>query len=445
MNGSFPSAEQILAVLTLQAGLNSAIVVVGTACLGVAAGIVGCFALLRKRALMGDALAHSTLPGVCLAFLVLTVFLNKERTLAALLAGAALTGVAGVYTVHLISRHTRLPEDAAIGAVLSVFFGAGVVLLSFIQSLSTGSEGGLHHFIYGQTAAMSLADARLIVVLALTAIVAAVMLFKEFRMLCFDYGFAQVQGWPVVRLDLAMMTLVVLITITGLQSVGIILVIALLIIPPAAARFWTERLTALLVLSAFIGGLSGYLGASLSALLPRMPAGAVIVLLAGLLFLFSFLFAPQRGVAAAVFRQLRVQMRVNTDHILRRLYEEFERRNVAVSADVLIRRTVLPRGFQAKAALLLLRWQGFLALDGGGQVGFTQPGLARAARLVRNHRLWEQYIHRFGQLAVTHVDYSADYVEHVLSAELVAQLERELGRTPEDSKSLHSLSAGDSA
>ncbi|HQH29212.1 MAG TPA: iron chelate uptake ABC transporter family permease subunit, partial [Oligoflexia bacterium] len=339
--------------------------------------------------------------------------------------GGAGTGILAVYTVHLISRHTRLPEDAAIGAVLSVFFGVGVLLLSIIQSLGTGAEGGLHHFIYGQTAAMSINDAKLTALLALFSAAAALLLLKEFRLLCFDPVFALVQGWPVALLDLLMMALVVLVTVTGLQSVGIILVIALLIIPPAAARFWGEKLSFLLLLSAFIGGLSGYLGAGISALLPRMPAGAIIVLVSSGVFLLSFLFAPRRGLVAALIRRLSIRLRVTSEHILRRLYEECERRGSDVHPHI-PRSVIDPRRPRLSDSLILwlLRRRGLLssssALD---SLEFTQAGLAEAARLVRNHRLWEEYVHRFGELAVSHVDYSADFVEHAISPEIVAELE----------------------
>ena len=165
-------------------------------------------------------------------------------------------------------RYTRLPEDAAIGAVLSVFFGLGLVLISHIQTLGTGGQGGITKFIYGQTATMRAWDASVIGLVAVAVIVAAFALFKEFRLVCFDQEFAGTQGWPISAIDLMMMSMVVIVTVIGLQAVGLILIVALVIIPAAAARFWTDRLWVMTVAAAVIGGASGYFGAGASALFP---------------------------------------------------------------------------------------------------------------------------------------------------------------------------------
>ncbi|MCA9286750.1 MAG: metal ABC transporter permease [Phycisphaerales bacterium] len=422
----WPGWGQVLDTLTLQAGFNTTVVIVGTTLLGIAAGVIGAFALLRKRALMADALSHATLPGVCLAFLVLGAFGVAARSLPLLLLGAAATGVLGLLCIHLLLRHTRLREDAAIGIVLSVFFGAGVVLLSVIQSRPTGNQGGLSHFIYGQTAAMSRGDAAFMATIAALAVLAALLLAKEFAVVCFDDGFAAVAGLPVVAIDLVLMTLVVLVTVTGLQAVGLLLVVALLVIPAAAARFWTERLWLLLVLAAAIGGLSGYLGASMSALLPRKPAGAVIVLTAGAVFACSMLAAPNRGVLAAAIRILRTRLRVASEHLLEVLYER--ERLAPAGGAVDIRRIAVARGWpgwRANLVAMLLSRRGLVERRGRG-LALTGLGRAAGARVSRNHRLWEQYLVTHAEIAPSHVDWSADQVEHVLSEPLVRELEAAL-------------------
>ncbi|HEY0835264.1 MAG TPA: metal ABC transporter permease, partial [Azospirillum sp.] len=310
---------EALRVLTLQAGFNTAVVVAGTAALGLAAGMVGTFLLLRRRALISDALSHATLPGIAAAFLLGVALEMPGRSLPLLLAGAVTSGLIGVLTVQAIVRFTRLTEDAAIGIVLSVFFGLGVVLLSHIQALEVGGQAGIKGFILGQTAAMSRGEAIGMGVLALAAAAAVTLLFKELRLIAFDPGFAGGQGWPVARLDIALMGLATLVTVIGLQTVGLVLIVALLIIPPAAARFWTERLGAMTLIAALVGALSGWLGAALSALFPNLPAGAVIVLVAGALFLFSFLFAPARGLVATAARAAHLRLVVAEGNALRRL------------------------------------------------------------------------------------------------------------------------------
>ncbi|MEM1097546.1 MAG: iron chelate uptake ABC transporter family permease subunit [Planctomycetota bacterium] len=428
---AWPTLEQTLDVLLFRAGYNTTVVVISTTLLGVAAGIVGVFALLRKRSLVGDALSHATLPGIGLAFIAATWLGYEGRSLPVLLLGATVTGVLGVLCIQWLLRHTRLHEDASIGLVLSVFFGAGAVILSVIQTMRTGNAAGLSQFIYGQTAAMNAADAKLMAGIAGAAVLAAALLLKEFSMVCFNDAFAKVNGWPVSVIDLLMMALVVVVTVAGLQAVGLILVVALLIIPAVAARFWTDRLWVLVVLAAVIGGLSGYLGASTSALLPRKPAGAVIVLVCGGLFVVSMLAAPRRGVVSAALRRLRLKLSIASDHLLEAAYLRGEGRTAdeaRVNAEALAllkqRRAWGPMLTAAVSAHLRRRGLGVLSASSFVP---TAAGVERGRQVCRNHRLWEQYLISYADIAPGHLDWTVDRVEHVLGEELVAKLEHALG------------------
>ena len=430
---SLPSLAEIIDVMTLQAGFNSAVVVASATLLGAAAGTIGTFALLRNRVLMGDALAHSALPGLALAFIIGALSGIGGRHLWLLLFGAAVSGIFGVFCVQLLVRCSRLEEDTAIGAVLSCFFGAGVVLMSVIQSLGTGEEGGLHHFIFGQTAAMNRADAWLILVVALLSLLVCAVMLKEFRLICFDQAFAATNGWPVSRLDLAMMALVVVITVIGLQAVGLLLIIALLVVPASGARFWASRMHTMAIGSALIGGISGYLGASASALLPRLPAGAVIVLVSGAVFIFSFLFAPRRGVISVFAAHFSLGLRIAEDHLLR---EFFELRELC-SADeqragyeIDLGEIRLFSSFSSIYRRLILKRMSLRGLieqkKGSAVIRLLPAGALESALRVRNHRLWEEYLVSRADMPVSHVDYSADLVEHVLSPEIVSGLEKSL-------------------
>ncbi|MFG0274889.1 MAG: metal ABC transporter permease [Phycisphaerales bacterium] len=422
-------------ILTLQAGFNAAVVVVGAALLGVAAGTIGAFALLRKRALMGDALSHATLPGVAGAFIVAVMLGGEGRSLPLLLVGATISGVLGVLTVQALVKYSRLNEDAAIGVVLSVFFGLGVVLISRVQAMDVGTQGGLTHFILGQTAAMRRSDAMVMGGVAVLVALCALLLFKEFRLVCFDREYAGALGWPVGAVDLAMMALVVVVTVIGLQAVGLILIVAMLIIPPAAARFWTERLWLMTLLSGVFGGLSGYLGASASAIWSDMPAGAVIVLGAGAIFVVSFIFAPSRGVLATLARHLRLRLTIATDHALRLAYEILESGGKTLDQPIAIERLVGARSWGGATARLLVRslaWRGLVRTRAGAMT-LTERGRAEAKRVTRNHRLWERFLIEHAELAPSHVDRAADLVEHALGDRLVAELEASLaveGRLP---------------
>jgi manganese/zinc/iron transport system permease protein len=420
-----PSLGQIVETMTFRAGFNTNMVIAGATLLGLAAGIIGVFALLRKRSLMTDALSHATLPGIALAFLVAGWLGFEGRSLPILLFGATVTGVIGVVCIQAILRFSRLREDAAIGIVLSVFFGAGIVGLSYIQANAAAGSAGLSTFIYGQAATMQPPDVALMGVIALAGIAATLLFLKEFALVCFNDTFAKVDGWPVSVIDLVMMGLVVVVTVAGLQAVGLILVVAMLIIPAVAARFWTDRLWLLVLIAGLIGASSGYLGSVVSALLPRKPAGAVIVLSSGAIFAVSLIVAPARGLVATTVRRLRLRLRIAGDHLLERAHELA---TATLEPDEIDRLSTL-RGWSPvfrSLVLASLRRSGLIARGGGGSVTVSRPGLDRGARVARNHALWEQYLVAYADVAPSHVDWSVDQVEHVLSDQLVGDLERQL-------------------
>lgn len=273
---------------------NTLVVLAGTCVLGAGAGLVGTFAVLRGRALLGDALAHAALPGVCLGFLIW-----GNRSLPVMLLGALGTGMAGVATVALLGRVPRVKPDAAIGMVLSVFFGAGVVLSRLIQSRHAGgSKAGLDSYILGKTAGMLLEDVYLILAVSAGALLLSVLLYKEFKLVIFDPAFAHVQGWPAGMLDVLLMAMVAVMVVLGLPAAGAVLVAALMILPAAAARFWTDRLTTTLAASSGLGLLMGAVGTLASAGWGHLPTGPMIVLAGTVLFAVSALVAPRKGLLA---------------------------------------------------------------------------------------------------------------------------------------------------
>jgi manganese/zinc/iron transport system permease protein len=425
MSDQMPGLHDIIETMTFQSGYNTSLVIAGTTLLGLAAGIIGVFALLRKRSLMTDALSHATLPGIAIAFLVASVLGYEGRSLPILLLGAAVTGIIGVLCIQAILRYSRLREDAAIGIVLSVFFGAGIVGLSYIQANAASGSAGLNKFIYGQAATMQPPDVMLMGVIAIAAMLATLLFLKEFSLVCFNESFAKVDGWPLGLIDIVMMGLVVLVTVAGLQAVGLILVVAMLIIPAVAARFWTERLWKLVILAGLIGALSGYFGSVISALLPRKPAGAVIVLTCGGIFVISLVIAPSRGLIAATIRRVRLRLRIESDHFLEYAHENglpiINKRDIAELTSL--------RGWSPPfrwGLLAALRSTNFISKRLGGCYELSKVGAMRGARVSRNHALWEQYLMSYADIAPSHVDWSVDQVEHVLSQDLIDELEESL-------------------
>jgi manganese/zinc/iron transport system permease protein len=323
-----------------------------------------------------------------------------------------------------IRRFSRIKEDAALGLVLGAFFGAGVVLNDFLLSGQYGEASGVAAFLEGNPAALLSRDAWLIAAILLLCLLACVLLYKEFRLLCFDAEYAAAQGWPTLLLDVALMALVTLVVISGLQAVGLILVIAILVIPPAAARFWTQRLGLTVLLSAGIGALSGLLGAIVSALAAKWPAGASIVLAAAAGFGFSMIFGADRGALVRLLRRIRLARQVADDNLLRSLYEQTEAsdgKEPVTTAQLLHARSWTRRQL---ARVIRRATREGLIVSGPGAVTLTERGLVEARRIVRNHRLWEMYMITHADVAASHVDRSADLIEHVLGAELVAKLEQ---------------------
>lgn len=433
----WPSAEQWLRVLSLR-DYNTRVVVLGTMVLGIAAGVIGAFMLLRKRSLLGDALSHATLPGIGLAFIFVTLAGGTGKSLPMLLLGATVTGALGAGAVLFIDHFSRLKQDTALGIVLSVFFGAGVSVLGIVQKMQTGHAAGLESFIYGKTASMLASDAMLIAVTATIVVLVCTLFFKEFKLLCFDAGFARSQGWPTVLLDILMMALVIAVTVIGLQAVGLILIIALLIIPPAAARFWTDRLPRMILISALIGAASGVIGAAMSALLPNLPSGAMIVVVAAAIFSISMLFGPARGVLVRAVEHWRLTATVARQNLLRAAYELCEnqwadrdvprrldpRQCVMAWDQLLAARSWPPR--ELRRLLRDAERLGFIAPARGEveQFRLTEEGLVEALRVTRNHRLWEQYLISYADIAPGRVDRDAEQVEHILGTRMVAELER---------------------
>lgn len=412
-----PGGTSLLEALTFRAGHNTSIVLLGTILLGVAAGVVGSFAMLRRRSLMADALSHATLPGICVAFLLASAAGLDGRSLVVLLPGAAISGIIGLLVVHWATRATRLTEDAAIGAVLSVAFGIGVVLLSVIQEQRSGNQGGLKGLIFGQTATMHASDAVLIGLVAVVVTITAAVFFKHLALVCFNDEFAATIGVPVRTLDLLLMAMVVLVTVVGLVAVGMVLVVAMLIIPAAAARLWTDRLRRMVLLSAFFGGVSALAGTVASSSFDRTPTGPAIVLSAGAIFAIGMVGAPRRGVVAGMMRQMGVRVRVHADHALAAML-----RSVADPKPV---SSVLPPGLVGLIVGAWLRRRSLARIE-GGMIALTTEGVAAAELADRRRKLWERYLISYADIAPSHVDISADAIEHVVDPQIVARLESEL-------------------
>ncbi len=405
-------------------------VLLGCTLLGVVAGSLGCFAVLRRQSLLGDALAHAALPGVCLAFLAGSALGVGPRSPLLLLAGALLTAWLGTLLVLGITRTTRLKQDAAIGIVLSVFFGAGIVLLTYIQKHAVDArQAGLDRFLFGQAASLLPRDVWTTGALGGLVLLTLALLFRPFQIVAFDSEHAASLGYPVRAIEVLLVSLIALAVVVGLQAVGVVLMAALVVTPAAAARQWTDRLGRMVVLAGGIGGAAGALGAWASSLRTHLPTGPIIVLVATGLLGVSLLFAPRRGIVWGAVRRARNRRRVRVENLLKDLWRLGEQ-DGRFAGPRAVSDLLAVRG-APRAAVEEARADGYAAVAGAA-VELTPRGLDRASRIVRNHRIWELYLSRRLEIASDHLHRDAEEMEHALDDDVIEQIDRALGHPAQD-------------
>lgn len=270
---------------------NTQWVLFSTMILGIAAGAIGCIAYWKRQSLLSDALAHAALPGVIIAYLVL-----NEKSLFVLIIGAAISALIGAAFIQWITTSTRITEDSAMGMILSVFYGLGIMLLTIANRTAGGNQSGLDKFIFGQAATMIRSDVYTMIGLAIVVILIIVVGFKEWKVYLFDPQFAKGLGLSLKGMNGLYTAVLVTTIVIGIQAVGVILIAALLIIPPVSARYWTHSFKIMLFLSALFGGVAGVIGTFVSALGSGWPTGPFIVVVAAGLFIFSLIFGKEKGL-----------------------------------------------------------------------------------------------------------------------------------------------------
>ncbi len=272
-------------------------ITLGTAVLGAICGMLGSFAVLRKQSLLGDAISHAALPGIALAFLITGA---KDTNI--LLLGALISGLIGTFWIRGMITKTHLKTDTALGLILSLFFGFGMLLLTFIQKQPNANQAGLDKYLFGQAATLVEKDVWLMITVTGICLVVILLFWKEFKIMLFDADFTKTLGFNIRFIDILITFFIVLAIVLGLQTVGVVLMSAMLLAPAAAARQWTNKLGTMIFLAALFGAFSGVFGTAISASQNNLSTGPVIVLVAAVFVIVSFIFSPGRGI---LFRQLR--------------------------------------------------------------------------------------------------------------------------------------------
>ncbi|MBU7593963.1 metal ABC transporter permease [Metabacillus halosaccharovorans] len=366
---------------------NTQWVLLGTMLLGMTSGVVGSFTLLRKQSLIGDAMAHSALPGVCISYL-----LYGSKSLIWFLIGAVVAGLISSFIIQVIINHSRIKEDSALGIIISVFFGFGIVLLTYIQHNGAGNQSGLDDFIFGQAASMVEGDVQLILIIALILLAITAIFYKEFKLLTFDPQFAKGIGIPATFFNGLLLLLIVCSVVIGLQTVGVVLMAAMLITPAISARYWTEKLSSMIIISGFIGGVSGVMGTLLSTVMEGMATGPLIIVAATIMFIISLVFSPKRGLLARAIKQLSLRKRTAVEQIFLSFYDVAEGGNLGdiTEDEILIKRKVSSSLFQY--AISVLEKKEYISRAKTGKWMLTDKGIEAGFELVLQQRLYEMYL-----------------------------------------------------
>ncbi len=277
--------------MTILQSYTTQMVLLGTALLGLASGIAGTFAVLRKESLIGDGLSHAALPGVVIAFL-----LTGIKDIEVLITGAALSSIAAAWLITITVENSKIKFDGALATILSAFFGLGMVLLTYLQSLNNAGQAGLSKFIFGQAATILARDVYITSAAALIIIVLTALFWKELKLISFDVEYAKTLQIPVTFTLILYRSLLIMTIIIGIQSVGAILISSLLIAPAVGARQWTNKLGTMCILAGFFGMVSAIGGTIWSTSVQKLPTGPAIIVILSVIVLLSLIFAPNRGI-----------------------------------------------------------------------------------------------------------------------------------------------------
>jgi manganese/zinc/iron transport system permease protein len=401
---------------------NVFMVVLGTVILGGSAALVGSFSFLRKQSLIGDAVAHSILPGVVLAFL-----LSGSKNPLYLMIGALISGWISIRLINRIVTSSKLKTDAAIAIVLSFFFAIGIVLLTYAQHNSGGNMTGLDHYLFGKAASMNSFDVQVFASMALLLFVLVLVFRRAFILISFDRDFAISKGLQVKIYEWLLSSLTILAIALGIQAVGMILMAALIITPAAAARQWSNKMGVFIALTILFGMISGYFGSFLSYSAPQMPTGPWIVMVLSFITFISVIFAPEKGIVSRQRKKKNNKRKILTENVLKSFYHIGE-----VKDEIELKRSLDELNVKLKSdkdlilkGLSLLKQKGF-TIQVGDLWALTSSGITESRRIVRLHRLWELYLTKKMLINPSFVHHDAEAIEHVITPEIEFQLTKEL-------------------
>ncbi|MCT4666259.1 MAG: metal ABC transporter permease [Flavobacteriales bacterium] len=404
------------------------LIFIGISLLGIASGLVGSFTFLQKKALLGDAIAHAVFPGVAIGFMF-----SGTKDPVYLILGAIVFGFLSILSINAIIKYSKLKSDTAIALVLSVFFGLGVLFFTYIQHHYNASQTGLDKFLFGKAASMLKSDLYWLSAISLIILSGIVIFFRDFLIISFDKEYAETTGIKVKRAEFLLALFTILVIVIGVQIVGIVLMAALLLTPASTARFWTNKLSTMVILSAVFAAISGWLGVWISMSIEKMPTGPWIVISLSVISVFSILFSPKRGVLFRILKRKHIKMKMLEDNILKTFYhlaEEKQDFKTSRKLSHLMDRRFFEITHLKKGLKKLTKEQ--LLIKENKEFSLSSEGVKRAKRIVKLHRLWELYLSKKLRIAGDHVHDDADTIEHFINEDLEKELEAILDYPDQD-------------
>lgn len=387
--------------------------------IGISCGLIGTYIMLRRMSLIGDALAHAVLPGVVISFMV------AGKSEIALFIGAVVSGILTVLLIGFVNRNSKIKEDTSIGIIFTGAFALGILLVSQLKQVHID----LSSYLFGDVLGVSTGDIMLSLVIMAVIILCIVIFYKQLLITSFDPTMAMTIGISTTLVHYMLMTLLSMSIVAGLQSVGVILIIAMLITPPATAYLLSNSLKKILILSSLLGMISSVIGLYLSYHF-NFASGASIVLVAVVLFMLAFLFSPKEGVITKLIKRREASRLVLVEDVIKLTYKLSGDGDKTSLLDKISNELGISNG-KAESAIKTLILKGLMKPD-NGTFSLTEDGIAYAKRLVRSHRLWETYVTKEKVIDIEHIHPEAEKVEHVLTEDIVDELDEELGFPDKD-------------
>ena len=386
---------------------------------GLMCGVLGCFIVLRNMSLVGDALAHAILPGVVVGYMI------AGYSTLAFFSGAVAAGLLTAFGITWIQQRVRTKNDAAVGIVFTSMFSLGVILISRI-SRRDGVHLDLKDFLFGQILGVSDGDLLLTGLVTAYVLLSVAVFYRYLFASTFQSVVAQTMGMSTRTLHYFLMLLLSFVVVASLQTVGVILVVAMLITPAATALLWSQRLASVLPIAGVLGMLSALVGMIIAVWLDTPPGPAMALVATGV-YLLTVVFAPKRGLVSKAYYRRQRRLQTVKEDIVKRVFTQNQKHGVADADRIREELDLGSVGWSRQIAAL--RKRGLMAPDA---LRLTDAGKLLALRMVRAHRLWETYLNQEVGLTPEQIHNEAERLEHTLTDRLLDLVDEELGYPVED-------------